>query len=193
MKRICVFCGSNDGLDPRYIEAARMLARILAANDFGVVYGGSSVGLMGALADTAIECGGEVIGVLPQSLMEKEIAHTGFTELRVVNSMHERKAQMADLADGFVALPGGIGTLEELLEIWTWAQLGDHGKPCALLNVAGYYDGMVRFFDHIVAAGFMKSAHRDILIVTDIAECLIKELRDYTPPIVSKWIGRGAR
>lgn len=188
MKRVCVFCGSNGGSDPRFIEAARMLAHALTDNGIGVVYGGASVGLMGALADAALERGGNVIGVIPERLMRKEIAHASLGDLRIVKSMHERKALMADLADGFVALPGGIGTLEELLEIWTWAQLGDHGKPCAIFNVAGYYNGLLNFFDQIVTAGFLKPAHRDMLIVSDEIESLLEGLQSYAPPATSKWI-----
>jgi uncharacterized protein (TIGR00730 family) len=193
MKRICVFCGSNPGDDPRYIGAARALGQALAADGVGLVYGGASVGLMGAVADAALEAGGEVIGVMPRALAEKEIAHKGLADLRITGSMHERKALMAALSDGFVALPGGAGTFEELFEVWTWAQLGHHAKPCALLNVAGFYDGLATFLDGVAAHGFMKQPHRDMLIVADAIPLLMERLRTYAPPVVTKWIRAGER
>ncbi|MEE3626140.1 TIGR00730 family Rossman fold protein [Nitrospirillum sp. BR 11752] len=188
MKRLCVFCGSSPGFDPQYLEAARGLGRALAAAGIGLVYGGASVGLMGAVADAVMAVGGQVIGVIPESLKKKEIAHAGLTDLRVVASMHERKALMAELSDGFIALPGGIGTFEELFEVWTWAQLGHHQKPCAIYNVAGFYDGLSAFLDSVVAAGFMKQNHRDMLVTADTAEALLDRLRAYQPPAVTKWI-----
>ncbi|MEA1677504.1 TIGR00730 family Rossman fold protein [Nitrospirillum sp. BR 11163] len=188
MKRLCVFCGSSPGFDPRYLEAARGLGRLLAAADIGLVYGGASVGLMGAVADAVLEAGGHVIGVIPESLKKKEIAHAGLTDLRVVASMHERKALMAELSDGFIALPGGIGTFEELFEVWTWAQLGHHQKPCGIYNVAGFYDGLTGFLDGVVASGFMKQNHRDMLVAATTAEDLLDKLRAYEPPAVPKWI-----
>lgn len=188
LRRICVFCGSNPGRAPSYAEAARTLGRALADEGLDLVYGGASVGLMGAVADAALAAGGEVIGVLPRALAEKEIAHRGLTELRVVASMHERKAMMADLADAFVALPGGVGTLEELFEVWTWAQLGHHTKPCAIFNVAGFYDGLLAFLDGTAREGFMKQLHRDMLIVEDAVPALLGRLRTYAPPQVGKWI-----
>ncbi|TWB41973.1 LOG family protein [Nitrospirillum pindoramense] len=188
MKRLCVFCGSSPGFDPQYLEAARGLGRTLAAADIGLVYGGASVGLMGAVADAVMAAGGQVIGVIPESLKKKEIAHAGLTDLRVVASMHERKALMAELSDGFIALPGGIGTFEELFEVWTWAQLGHHQKPCAIYNVAGFYDGLTAFLDSVVASGFMKQNHRDMLVTADTAEALLDKLRAYQPPAVTKWI-----
>jgi uncharacterized protein (TIGR00730 family) len=191
--RLCVFCGSNAGYDPRFIEASRALGQALAANGIDLVYGGASVGLMGAVADAAMGSGGKVIGIMPRALVEKEIAHKGLADLRVVGSMHERKALMAELSDGFVALPGGIGTLEELFEVWTWAQLGHHAKPCALFNVAGFYDGLTAFVDQVVGHGFMKPAHRDMLVVADTLPVLLDRLRSYTPPVVTKWIKAGER
>lgn len=189
--RLCVFSGSSSGRLPVYEAAARDLGTALATAGIGLVYGGASVGLMGALADAAQAAGGEVIGVMPQSLMDKEIGHAGLTDLRVVGSMHERKALMADLADGFIALPGGAGTLEELFEVWTWAQLGHHRKPCALFNVEGYYDGLATFLDHLVAEQFVKPVHRDMLIVERDLDTLLRAIESYDPPVVDKWIGRG--
>ncbi len=193
IRRLCVFCGSNSGNDPRFIEAARELGQTLAAEGIGLVYGGASVGLMGAVADGALVVGGEVIGVMPRRLVEKEIAHKGAMDLRIVDSMHERKALMAELADGFVALPGGIGTFEELFEIWTWAQLGYHNKPAALLNVANYYDGLTKFLDDVTRHGFIKQIHRDMLIVADEVPALMQGLRAYSAPNVTKWIGAEER
>ena len=157
LMRICVYAGSNPGANPAYGEAAADLARLLASRGIGVVYGGGKVGLMGILADTALAAGGEVIGVIPQDLMDREIGHAGLTELHVVGSMHERKALMAELSDGFVALPGGAGTLEELIEVYTWSQLGLHAKPMGVLNVAGYYDGLAALLDHAVQEGFLRA------------------------------------
>jgi uncharacterized protein (TIGR00730 family) len=191
VKRICVFCGSSPGNDPLYLAAAKDFGRALAQSDIGLVYGGASVGLMGAVADSAMEHGGEVIGVIPEALVRREVAHGGLRDLRVVASMHERKALMAELSDGFVALPGGIGTLEEMFEIWTWAQLGHHAKPCSLLNVGGFYDALLAFLDQTAAAGFLKPMHRGMLIVGDDPETLLAKLRVYAPPATSKWIGWG--
>lgn len=190
MKRICVFSGSSPGARPEYREAAADLGRTLVASGLGVVYGGSNVGLMGVMADAALAAGGEVIGIIPQALVDKEVAHMGLTELQVVSSMHERKSQMAELSDGFIALPGGMGTLEELAEIMTWAQLGLHRKPCGVLNVAGYYDGLTRFLDHAVAERFVAQAHRDMLLVAVTPGELIARFRDYSAPVVQKWIDR---
>ncbi|MET0291028.1 MAG: TIGR00730 family Rossman fold protein [Steroidobacteraceae bacterium] len=174
VKRLCVFCGSSAGANPAYLAAARALGEAIAARGIGLVYGGASVGLMGTVADAAVAAGGEVIGVIPRSLETREIAHRGLTELRVVSSMHERKAQMADLSDGFVALPGGIGTLEELFEVWTWSQLGLHAKPVALLNVAGYYDALLTFLDRTVTEAFVRPETRRILL-TDTAPAPLLE------------------
>jgi len=193
MRRLCVFCGSSEGDDPVYRDAAQALGRMLAAEGIGLVYGGASVGLMGAVADAALEAGGDVIGVMPRALFEKEIAHRGLPDLRVVGSMHERKALMAELADGFVALPGGIGTFEELFEVWTWAQLGYHAKPCALLNVKGFYDGLTAFLDGVAQSRFMKDQHRAMLIEAREPGDLIARLKAYEPPVVTKWIKAGER
>ena len=188
--RLCVFCGSSPGQQPEYVQAATRLGKQLAEASIGLVYGGASVGLMGAVAEGARAHGGEVIGVIPRSLADKELAHTALTELHIVDSMHQRKAMMAELSDGFIALPGGIGTLEELFEIWTWAQLGHHGKPCALLNINGYYDRLIEFLDHMTEQGFVKPIHRSMLIVEQDIGLLLMALQDYTPPPVTKWIGR---
>jgi hypothetical protein len=186
--RLCVFCGSSAGHDPVYLEAARSLGEALARNGIELVYGGASVGLMGAVADAVLAHGGHVIGIMPQALVDKEIAHKGLSDLRVVGSMHERKALMAELSDGFIALPGGLGTFEELFEVWTWAQLGYHRKPCALLNVAGFYNKLTHFLDDVVERGFVKPAHRAMLIVQDEPAALIEAIRSYEPPKVEKWI-----
>jgi uncharacterized protein (TIGR00730 family) len=188
IRRLCVFCGSSAGREPGYRHLAESLARALAERGIGIVYGGASVGLMGALADAALVAGGEVIGVIPQALIEREIGHRGLTELRIVASMHERKALMAELADGFVALPGGIGTLEELFEVWTWAQLGLHAKPCALLDTDGFYGPLAAFLDHLVDAGFVREAHRAMLLTAHSPEELLTALAAYRPPRVGKWL-----
>jgi len=188
LRRVCVFCGSSTGRHPAYRRLAEALGRTLAARGLGVVYGGGRVGLMGALADAALSAGGQVIGVIPQALMDREIGHRGLTELRIVGSMHERKALMAELGDGFVALPGGIGTLEELFEVWTWAQLGLHSKPCALLDTDGFYGPLVAFLDHLVDAGFVREAHRDMLLTAHSPEELLTALAAYRPPRVGKWL-----
>ena len=191
--RLCVFCGSNPGLEPSYLAMAQALGRMLAQENIALVYGGGAVGLMGAVADAALEGGGEVIGVIPQALMDKEIGHRGLADLRVVGSMHERKALMAELASGFIALPGGLGTFEELFEVWTWAQLGYHRKPCALLNAAGFYDRLISFLDDVVERGFVKPIHRSMLIVEDEPAALIRAIRGYEPPVADKWIRAGER
>ncbi|AWN35082.1 TIGR00730 family Rossman fold protein [Methylobacterium radiodurans] len=190
--RLCVFCGSNDGFEPIYREAASRLGRTLALEGIGLVYGGGRSGLMGTVADAALAHGGEVTGVMPAALVEKEVAHRGLTDLRVVGSMHERKALMSDLADGgYVGLPGGLGTFEELFEVWTWGQLGYHRKPVSILNVAGFYDDMLRFLDGVAAGGFLRQPHRDMLIVAREPEELLRALRAYDPPNLTKWLGRG--
>ena len=160
MTRICVFCGSSNGDLEAYAEGAAAFGSLLAQRNIGLVYGGASVGLMGAVADAVLRANGDVTGVIPQSLVDKEIAHPSLTNLHIVETMHERKALMADLSDGFVALPGGIGTLEELFEMWTWAQLGLHDKPCVLLNIAGYYDQLIGFLDKMTDSGYLKEASR---------------------------------
>jgi uncharacterized protein (TIGR00730 family) len=190
LERVCVYAGSSPGGDPAYRAAAEELARALVDRGIGVVYGGGNVGLMGVLADTALELGGNVIGVIPTSLVDKEIAHGGLTELRVVSSMHERKATMASLSDAFVALPGGIGTVEELVEVFTWTQLGLHDKPCAILNANGYYDQLISFLDHAVEEGFLRRKHRDLLIVADAPSELLELLQRFEAPRLPKWIDR---
>ena len=191
VERICVFCGASPGARPEYAEATRELARLLAADGIGVVYGGGGVGLMGELADAIIREGGQLTGVIPRALVDREIAHREVMDMRVVGSMHERKAVMAELSDAFVALPGGIGTLEELFEVYTWAQLGLHEKPCALLNVEGYYDGIAGFLAHAVAERFLRDETRDLLLVETDPAVLIERLRSFEPPaVVPKWIDR---
>lgn len=191
IQRVCVFCGSNAGARPEYLEAATALGKQLAERGMGLVYGGAGVGLMGAVADAALAAGGEVIGVMPRSLVEREVAHRKLRDLRVVGSMHERKALMAELADAFIALPGGLGTLEEFFEVWTWAQLGEHSKPLGMLNVAGYYDPLLVFFDHLVNERFIRPEHRAMVLVEEDCGTLIARFASYSPPVVSKWIDRG--
>lgn len=191
--RLCVFCGSSAGARPAYAEAAHALGAAIARRGFGLVYGGASVGLMGMVADGALEAGGEVIGVLPKSMQDRELAHAGLTELHIVDSMHTRKAMMADRSDGFIALPGGVGTLEEMFEIWTWGQLGYHRKPLAMLNVGGYYDPLLQFLDTTVTEGFVRDLHRGMLIAEDSPEPLLDRIVAYEPPSVVKWIDRAQR
>lgn len=190
MKSVCVFCGSHPGDDPAYEEAARALGETLAEAGIELVYGGGHVGLMGSVADAALAAGGEVTGVIPKALVDREIAHTGLTRLHVVGSMHERKAMMSELSEGFVALPGGTGTLEEFFEVLTWAQLGEHGKPCGLLNVAGYYDPLLAVFDHMVNKGFLGDAHRALVLLESEPRALLDRFANYRPPKTVKWIGR---
>jgi uncharacterized protein (TIGR00730 family) len=190
MRRLCVFSGSSPGGHPDYTRAAEELGRTLADQDIGLVYGGAQVGLMGAIADAALDAGGEVLGVIPQALVDREIAHPGLSELHVVGSMHERKAQMADLADGFIALPGGMGTLEELFEVYTWTQLGLHAKPLGLFDVRGYYAQLASFLDHAVAERFVTVEHREMLIVESRAAALLEAFRRWRPPVRTKWIDR---
>jgi uncharacterized protein (TIGR00730 family) len=182
VKRLCVFCGANSGHDPRYVDAAAALGRSIAQAGLGLVYGGASIGLMGAVADAALAEGGEVIGVIPQTLVAREVAHHGLSDLRVVTSMHERKALMADLSDGFIALPGGVGTLEELFEVWTWSHLGLHRKPCGLLDVAGFYSGLGRFIDHVQQEGFLRDGVRDMLLMAGNPTQMIAAMRAYVAP-----------
>jgi uncharacterized protein (TIGR00730 family) len=188
--RVCVFSGSSPGADLAYRAAARDLGSRLAERGVEVVYGGASVGLMGAVADAAMEAGGHVIGVIPQWLVDREVAHPALGELRVVESMHERKAMMAELSDAFVALPGGVGTLEELFEVYTWNQLGLHAKPLGLFNVRGYFDGLVRFLDHAVAERFVTPKHRAMLLVGEDLDTLIDGLDAWEAPAQPKWIDR---
>jgi len=182
VKRLCVFCGANSGHDPRYMKAAAALGRSIAQAGLGLVYGGASIGLMGAVADAALAEGGEVIGVIPQTLVAREVAHHGLSDLRVVTSMHERKALMADLSDGFIALPGGVGTLEELFEVWTWSHLGLHRKPCGLLDVAGFYSGLGRFIDHVQQEGFLRDGVRNMLLMAEDPTQMIAAMRAYVAP-----------
>jgi uncharacterized protein (TIGR00730 family) len=184
--RLCVFCGSATGRNGVYRAAAARLGRALAERSVALVYGGASVGIMGALADAALRAGGEVIGVIPSHLVASELAHHGLSELHVVEGMHQRKARMAELADGFVALPGGAGTLEELFEAWTWAQLGLHAKPCGLLDVAAYYQPLRVLVDRMVGEGFLRPAYRDMLLVERSPERLLDLLAGYRPP-AAKW------
>jgi len=189
MKRVCVYCGSSAGRLPRYRDAARALGHEIAARGLGLVYGGAGIGVMGAVADAVLSRGGEVIGVIPHNLATKEVAHAGLSELLVVASMHERKARMEELSDGFIALPGGWGTFEEIFEMLTWAQLGMHQKPCGLLNVAGYYDHLFTFLEHAVAENFVRSEHQPMIIMEQDPVSLLDRFRDYTAPLVRKWLG----
>ncbi|MBV8812592.1 MAG: TIGR00730 family Rossman fold protein [Acidobacteriaceae bacterium] len=187
-RRVCVFCGSSSGARESYATAATSLARYVAGNGIAIVYGGGKVGLMGKLADEALGAGGEVIGVMPRSLVEKELAHTRLSDLRVVESMHERKAHMAELSDAFIALPGGYGTFEEFCEVLTWTQLGLQRKPCGILNVDGYYDQLLSLFDHAVDEQFLQPVHRQMLLSDSRPESLVSRLLEYEPPLVEKWI-----
>lgn len=189
-QRICVFTGSSSGNNPAYFEAATTLGQTLADNQIELVYGGAQVGLMGAVADAALEAGGRVIGVLPEHLARVEIAHEGLSELKIVSSMHERKAQMADLSNGFIAMPGGIGTLEECFEVWTWSQLGIHHKPIGLLNVDGFYDRLIEFLDQLVTAEFVKPVHRNMLLCHAKPAELIAQLSVAEVPNQEKWLDR---
>jgi uncharacterized protein (TIGR00730 family) len=190
MKRICVYCGSSLGNQPLYREAALAMGAVLASRKIGLVYGGGNVGLMGVVADAVLAGGGEVIGVIPQSLADREIAHSGVTDLRIVDSMHTRKALMADLSDAFIAMPGGFGTFEEIFEAVTWTQLGVHRKPCGLLNVGGFYTPLALFIDQAVSEGFIKPVHRQSIVVDDNPERLVNALAEVELPDVPKWIRR---
>ena len=190
MRRVCVFCGSSLGSRPAYADAARRLGEALARRRMGLVYGGGSIGLMGVVADAALAASGEVIGVIPGALERRELAHGKLTKLHVVGSMHERKARMAELSDAFVALPGGLGTLEELAEVLTWAQLGLHRKPCALLDAGGYWRPLTAFLDHAVAERFVRPEHRAMVLVEEEPEALLDRLASYRPPAVEKWIDK---
>jgi uncharacterized protein (TIGR00730 family) len=188
LSSLCVFCGSNAGAQPVYLEAAEAVGRGLAQRGLRVVYGGGKVGMMGAVADAARAAGGEVVGVIPQAIFDLEIGHTGIDDLRVVGSMHERKALMAELSDAFIALPGGIGTLEELFEVYTWAQLGIHSKPLGLIDVAGYYQPLVGFLDHAVQERFLRPETRTLLAVGEELDDLLGQLESWEPVSVHKWI-----
>lgn len=187
MKRICVNCGSSAGFKPAYIEAAGKLGTEIAHSGIELVFGGADVGLMGVVANAAMKAGGKVIGIIPESFAQK-VSHRGLADLRVVPSMHERKQMMFDLSDAFIALPGGLGTIEELTEILTWAQLGFHKKPCGLMNISGYYDLFLSFLGHAVSEGFLKQEHRDLLLVSDDPRGLMKLFASYVAPTVEKWI-----
>jgi uncharacterized protein (TIGR00730 family) len=177
MKAIAVYCGANHGADPAFADAARGLARVLVEHNIGLVYGGGKVGLMGTIADEVLRLGGEATGVIPKALMEREVGHAGLTRLFVVKNMHERKAMMSELAAGFIAMPGGMGTLEELFEMVTWAQLGIHAKPIGLLNVNGFWDGLSNFVGHMVAQGFVRPAHAELLMVEPDPQALVRRLQ----------------
>lgn len=188
MQRICVFCGSNTGNNPIYIEQAKQLGTTLAKHNISLIYGGTTIGLMGAIADAALAAGGKVIGIIPQRLADKpNMAHPNLTDLHIVESMHQRKAKMAELADGFIALPGGLGTFEELFEMLTWSQLDFHKKSCAVLNINGFYDKLTDFLDSVIAAQFMKPEHRQLLISESDPEQLLEKMQNYQAPTVSKW------
>lgn len=190
MKRVCVYCGSSPGLDRTYVDAARSLGRELVEMGVGMIYGGGSVGVMGEIAAAVFEAGGEVIGVIPKDMVSKEIAKLDITDLLVVPSMHDRKALMIEMADGFIALPGGFGTLEEFFEAVTWAQLGIHNKPCGLLNIDGYYDKLMQFLDHSVEAQFIHRTHRSMVFIEQDLGTLLRKFKKYTPPKVDKagWV-----
>lgn len=189
MKTLCVYCGSNNGLLPVYREAARQLGYEMADRGLRLVYGGASVGIMGAVADAVLEKGGSVTGVIPRSLATREVSHQGLDQLIVVTSMHERKAKMAELSDGFMALPGGWGTIEEIFEMLTWAQLGFHQKPCGLLNVASYYDDLFAFLEKAIEQKFVKEENRPMIMMDDAPASLLDRFREYQAPKVRKWIG----
>lgn len=192
IRRLAVFCGSSPGARPDYVHAARAFGRLLSDRGIGVVYGGANVGLMAALANEVADNLGDIIGVIPRMLVDREVANKGLDDLRIVDSMHERKAMMAELCDGFVAMPGGIGTLEEFFEVWTWAQLGVHEKPCGLLNIAGYFDPLLSFLDRAVEEKFVREVHRSMVIVEDDPRRLLQRFESYEPPRVVKWIKTGA-
>jgi uncharacterized protein (TIGR00730 family) len=188
MRSVCVFCGSNPGRRPEYLAYAADLGRDLAQRGIRIVYGGAHVGTMGALADAALAAGGEIIGVIPGHLVAAEVAHQGLTQLRVVGSMHERKALMAEMSDAFIALPGGLGTLEEFVEVTAWTQLGLHVKPTGLLNPLGYYDALLQFFDHATAERFMRPDHREMIIARTNPDDLLTAMQEWRPPSRHKWI-----
>ena len=189
MKMVCVYCGSNPGRLPEYRDAARLLGYEMAGRGLGLVYGGASIGVMGAVADAVLERGGQAIGVIPYSLATKEVSHDGLDELIVVDSMHERKAKMAELSDGFIALPGGWGTIEEIFEMLTWAQLGFHEKPCGLLNVASYYDSLFAFLENAIEQQFVKEEYRPMIMMDEAPGALLDRFERYRAPKVKKWIG----
>jgi len=185
---VCVFAGSNGGFDPAYLDAAQLLGKVIAEREIRLVYGAGNIGLMGACADAALEAGGEVIGVIPDFLMRMEVAHTGLTELHVVDSMHQRKMMMSDMSDGVIALPGGLGTMEELFEMLTWLQLGVHAKPVAVLNVSGFFDLLLEFLNQLQATGFINQQHRQMLINSADPGQILDAMNSHQPPSVSKWL-----
>lgn len=190
MKRLAVYCGSSPGAEPAYADGARALGTAMVARGLGLVFGGGHVGLMGTIADAVLAAGGEVVGVIPTALRDKELAHKGCTELHIVDTMHERKALMADLADGFVAMPGGYGTFDEMFEMLTWGQLGYHSKPCGFLNIAGYYDVLFTFLDTCVDARFVTRTHRDMILTGDEPGALLDAIAAFDPPDQAKWLDR---
>ena len=191
LHRVCVYCASNDGARPEYLAAARALGTLLAERDLALVYGGGRVGLMGAIADAALAAGGEVIGVIPHALVQREVAHNGLTALHVVDSMHERKSLMAELSDAFIALPGGLGTLEEFFETWTWAQLGVHRKPVGLLDVAQYWQSLVKMLEHAEAEGFLRGTPREWLVMETDAAVLLDRMSTFELPPARRWLRLG--
>jgi len=188
LKSICVYCGSSPGRLDAYADSARTLGKALVARGIRLVYGGASIGVMGIVADAVLEAGGQVVGVIPKPLARREVIHTGLTEIHLTKSMHERKSLMAEMSDGFIALPGGIGTLEEIFEIWTWAQLGIHAKPCGLLNIEGYFDKLTSFLDGATEEQFIKQEHRSMLLVDTNAHKLLDRFSTYEAPVVRQWI-----
>ncbi len=193
MKNLCVFCGANNGIAPIYEEKARELGAALAEKGIGLVYGGARVGLMGAVADAALSGGSSVIGVIPEALMKKELAHQELTQLHVVQTMHERKALMSDLSDGFITLPGGFGTMDETFEIVTWSQLGFHQKPCGILNVNNYYECLNQLVTHMISQGFVKKHHGELLLESDDPKTLLQKMKSFHWESVSKWSGDDIR
>ena len=192
LQTVCVFCAASPGVDPVYVERAAAMGRLLATSGRRLVYGGGRTGLMGALADAALNAGGEVVGIMPRHLVEREVAHVGLTELHVVASMHERKALLSELSDGFLAMPGGLGTLEELFEVWTWGQLGLHRKPYGILEVGGFYAPLLHFLDHAVNEGFIRQEYRDLLVVDTDPRALIERMEAMHPPALPRWLDRAS-
>lgn len=190
VRSICVFCGASTGVNPAYREAAIALGQTIAQRGLTLVYGGGAVGLMGIVADAAMAAGGEVIGIIPQALKDAEVGHSGLTRLEIVDGMHARKSRMAELSDAFVALPGGLGTLEELFEVWTWGQLGYHAKPLGLLDVNGFYSKLGSFLDHVVDEGFVRPQHRAMLQLADTPTELLDVMARYQAPVAPKWVDK---
>ncbi|EKT4541168.1 TIGR00730 family Rossman fold protein [Pseudomonas sp. NBRC 111118] len=190
VRSVCVFCGASMGANPAYREAAVALGQAIARRGLTLVYGGGAVGLMGVVADAAMAAGGEVVGIIPQSLLDAEVGHKGLTRLEVVDGMHARKARMAELSDAFIALPGGLGTLEELFEVWTWGQLGYHAKPLGLLDVNGFYDKLGGFLDHIVEEGFVRPQHRAMLLLGQQPDELLDRMDSFVAPVAPKWVDK---